>query len=427
MIPEFRRAALRAAAPARVPTLLRGLGWISILYGAAKAATLLTQVAAGRWLGPAEFGRANLALAAAAYLQIATVLGFPVAIAKFLSAETEEDARARLVGTALSLFALWSMFCLPLLWAARGAIERVLGLDDALLGAALLVAAANSIYVVAASPLLGLKNFFRRGLAEIVYGFFTLPTLFALSAFLGRDYRALVWAMTTGFGAGTLYALWAQRRYLAAAFQPRALADLSRYAGLASLNLLAAACVLAPARLLLHARGDDRAVGVFSAYFTATIQAALALTYMIQSVVVPMAGDEAGQRETWALIKRRGPAATFAAWGLFAAALAAALAVFGGRYPWRADWAAEFSLAAALALAHGTLSALFSARDMGGLRVSVIGGLIAGLADVVLAARWIPSHGIGGAAGALLAAYALGLAFFVSVRALTGARAAAAA
>ncbi len=136
------------------------------------------------------------------------------------------------------------------------------------------------------------------------------------------------------------------------------------------------------------------------------------------SVIVPMASDAArAARETWALVVRRAPAVMLGrTWRwFFIAGLLAALAVFGRRYPLRWDWVFAFSAAAALSLAHGTLSALYSARDFSGLRISVAGGLLAGVTNTALAIVLIPAHGVTGAAAALVVSFVLGLVFFLAV------------
>lgn len=400
-----------------LPAFLSGLGWIGLLYGLAKASTLLTQIAAGRWLGPEEYGRANLVLAASAYLQIAPMLGFPTAMGKFLAAEQDEARRARFVSTALLAFAAWTLLCLPAMGAAHHALSRGLNLPESLFIPSLVLATANAMYVVVASPLLGLRRFAHRGLVEAVYGLSAPLALLAAGAALGTDHRALIAALSAGFILGSLYALWCQRHYLRLAFEPKILTVVWRYAAVASLNLLAVACVLAPARFILHACRGAEEVGLFSAYFTATIQVALALLYMLQSVIVPMASDARGQRETWDLVRRWAAPGLAGAWAFFLAGLVAALAVFGRRYPMRWDWLLAFSAGAVLVLAHGTLSALYSARDFSGLRVSVIGGLLAGAGNAALAAWLIPVYGVTGAAASLGLSFALGLAFFLGVRA----------
>ncbi len=413
-------AAAPAAAPSTLPAFLSGLGWIGILYGLAKASTLLTQIAAGRWLGPEEYGRANLVLAASSYLQIAPMLGFPTAMGKFLAPETDERQRARFVSTALFAFAAWTLLCLPVMAAAHQALNRTLNLPDALFIPTMVLATANAVYVVVASPLLGLRRFAHRGLVEAVYGLSAPVALIVAGLAFGPDHRALISALSSGFVLGAVYALWCQRRYLVAAFEPELLKAVWRYAAVASLNLLAVACVLAPGRFILHSIRGAEEVGLFSAYFTATIQVALAFLYMLQSVIVPMASDERGQRETWELVRRWAIPALFGAWLFFLSALAAALAVFGRRYPMRLDWMLAFSASAVLVLAHGTLSALYSARDFSGLRISVLGGLLAGACNAALAARLIPIYGVTGAAAALGLSFTLGLSFFLVVRAFEG-------
>jgi hypothetical protein len=286
-----------------------------------------------------------------------------------------------------------------------------------LFAASMTLAVANAVYVVVASPLLGLKRFAYRGLVETVYGL-AAPAAFAAALFVvGPSSDALVAALSAGFVLGAGYALWCLRRYLVAEFEPAVLGEVWRYAAVAALNMLASACVLAPARFLLHATRGAQEVGLFSAYFTATVQVAMALLYMLQSVIVPLASDARGQRETWELFRRRALPAAAAAWALFLAGLVVVLAVFGKRYPLRWDWALAFSASATLVLAHGALSALYSARDFGGLRVSVVGGLIAGLGNAALAAWLVPTHGVTGAAVALAVSFALGLSFFGAVRA----------
>lgn len=418
-----RRPAPAPADAARLPAFLSGLGWIGVLYGLAKASTLLTQIFAGRWLGPEEYGRANLVLAASAYLQIAPMLGFPTAMGKFLSPETNEARRARFVSTALAAFAAWTLLCLPVMAVAHHALERVLNLPPSLFIPSLVLATANAVYVVVASPLLGLHRYAHRGLVEAVYGLAAPLALLAAGMVIGPDHRALISALSAGFILGSLYALWCQRRYLILAFEPEILMAVWRYAAVASLNLLAVACVLAPARFILHTCRGAEDVGLFSAYFTATIQVALALLYMLQSAIIPMASDERGQIETWALVRRWAAPALAGAWLFFLAGLAAALAVFGRRYPMRLDWMLAFSTSAMLVLAHGTLSALYSARDFSGLRISVIGGLLAGAGNAALAAWLIPQYGVSGAAAALGLSFTLGLSFFLIARAFDGAKA----
>ncbi len=395
---------------------LEGLAWIGFLYGLAKVMTLATQMLAGRWLGPEEYGRANLAVAAAAYLQILPMLGFPTAMGKLLAEKMDERRRSRFVSTALLGFAAWFALALPAMAAAHRALESALGMPAHLFILSMFLASSTALYTVVASPLLGLKRFAHRGLAESVYGFSAPALMFAFFAWRGPSHSSLIFALSSALTLGAAYALWSLRRYLSFTFDPAGFAGVMRYAAVATLNLLAAACVLAPARLFLNRHGSPEEVGLFSAYFTATVQIAMAFLYMLQSVLVPMASGEDQQREIWSLFKRAGVSgpALVGAWAFFCATAVAGIALFGSRYRFDLGWAAAFAGAAALILLHGAVSALYAARDFSGLRLSVAGNLGAGLGNVALTAFLVPRLGVLGAALALVLSFAAGLTLYGS-------------
>jgi O-antigen/teichoic acid export membrane protein/glycosyltransferase involved in cell wall biosynthesis len=411
-------AMLRAPEPAPAPhrrrALLSGLGWIGALYTAARASTLLTQLLAGRLLGPVEYGRANLVIAASAFLQIVPMLGFPLATSKLIAEERDEARRARLVSTALASFAVWAAVSLPLIAIGRHWLGRAMGLPPELFNLAALLAAATALSQVLGGPLLGLKRFAHRGLAEIVYGLSAPILLGALVLTLGADYRAMILAFVAALLASSAYALWSLRRYLRPAFEPSFVTAVGRYAAMATLTLFSTACVLAPARLFLNWHADAYAVGVFSAYFTSTVQVALAFLYMLQAVLVPMASGADGQRDIWSLFRRWSAPAMIAAWAFFSATAAAGIALFGRRYQFDPIWTAAFAGAAAVILLHGVVSSLYAARDYAGLRVSVAGALAAGLGNVALTAQLVPKFGVLGAALALMLSFAGGLMLYGS-------------
>ena len=407
-----KRAPAPVDAPRRRATLLSGLGWIGVLYGTARASTLLTQLAAGRLLGPVEYGRANLVIAAAAYLQIIPMLGFPLATSKLISDEHDEERRSRLVTTALTSFTLWAILTLPLLAVAHRFLQRAMGLPSTLFELSVLLAMATALSQVLASPLLGLKRFAHRGLVETVYGL-SAPFLLGLCIFIGGpNYRTMILAFTGSLLVSSIYALWTLRHSLRPAFEPALLRAVGRYAATAALTLLSTACILAPARLFLNRHASAQEVGLFSAYFTATVQIALAFHSMLQAVLIPLASGAEGQRELWSLFRRWAATGTLTSWLFFGATALASLALFGRRYNLDIGWAAAFAGAAAFVLLHGVASTLYAARDFSGLRVSVAGALAAGLGNVALTARLVPEFGVLGAALALVISFAGGLGFY---------------
>jgi O-antigen/teichoic acid export membrane protein len=388
--------ALPLPAPSRLSLFVRGFAWIGAFYGLAKAITLFTQTLAGRLLGPVEYGKANLIVAIAAYLQIAPMLGFPLALAKLVPDAAGEAERRRLISAALGGFFLWA----ALMLAAFAPFAPPLTLA---------LAFCTALYTVVSSILLGLRRFNDRGMTESLYGLlaFSFSSLFLL--FWSREHSAFVLALCASLLLATGRALYALRGLLHPTLDWKAIRPVLGYAFVGSLNYLAAACVLAPGRVILNSHFSAREVGVFSAYFTATTQVSLALLTMSTAVILPLAGGPQGQEGFWKPLRRYAPKLAPALLLFFSVAAVIALKLFGRQYPLRWDWVLLFAGAASLILAHGVAAAILAARDFSGLCLSVSGSLVAGLTNVGLGLLLIPRYGIAGAGAALATAYVLGL------------------
>src|SRR3569832_2753990 len=124
------------------------------------------------------------------------MLGFPLATRQLDADEHDETRRARLISTALSSFALWTVLSLPLMALAHHWLERAMGLPGELFGLSALLAVATALSQVLASPLLGLKRFAHRGLVEAVYGFSAPVLLFVFVAAFGAEYRSMILAFS---------------------------------------------------------------------------------------------------------------------------------------------------------------------------------------------------------------------------------------
>ncbi|HAM34769.1 MAG TPA: hypothetical protein DEB40_00110 [Elusimicrobia bacterium] len=394
-------------------SFLRGFTWIGLLYGMAKISTLATQILAGRVLGPQHFGKANLVIAIASFIQILPMMGFQWALSKFPSSEPSRPAREKLVSTTLSMFGLWAVLCLAALTFLRGAIAGSLNVPAEIITDSIIFSFCTALYVVISSPLLGLQRFAERGLSEAVYGF-SAPLFFLVFVLHGtRTYHAIILTLCLSLALAAVYSGWNLRTYLKPIFDPAAIRIVFSYTLMAALNLLTAACIVGPGRLFLNRFFDAHQVGIFSAYFTSTAQISLAFLYIITSVLVPVASNPEGQNEAWRSLRRLRPALAAASLLLFSLSAVAALSIFGRQYPFHWAWIATFALAAALILLHGICAALFMARDFSGLRVSVVGNLLAGLGNVGLGLWLIPRWGVWGAGMALVGAYLLGLSYYL--------------
>jgi len=363
---------------------LKGLTLIVSFYTLARLSSLAAQVLAGKILGASEYGAANITIAVATLLQIVLMLGFPIAMTKFVAQEENSLRQGQIISSLFWTLFLWNIGLAGLLIALRNPLGGLFNLSPQLFYLAVLYASMIAVYSVTTSALQGLKRFRDRGRVEMGYGI-TVLILFGLFAWTGwRSYGAMIASFCASFILNTLYACWLLRGYLKFSFNPSYLKLTLSYGVSASVLLISMALIIAPGRMVLHKHFSLSQVGIFSAYFTASVQFALSLLYMLNSVLIPLASTAQGQRDAWKQFFRVGPVMLLGGAGLFTLTTFLALKLYGHNYPFHWSWALLFGTGGSLVLLHGALSSLFAARSLGGLKISIAGTLFSGLGNLAL-------------------------------------------
>jgi len=394
-------------------SFIKGFSWIAAFFLLARALTLLVQFVAARTLGPAEFGQAHLVVAAASLVQILPMLGFPLALSRFGASTPDEEARARTISTTLAAAAVWAAAAAGALWLARGAFSPLTGLGSASWKICLALALLTSFHFIVGGALQGLTRFKERGLAEAAYGLLAFLGFFVMLGLYGPYYQSLIAAYLAALGGAALLGLWFLRGQLRTDLDFRALKEILPYAALGTAHVLALALIQAPGRFSTFRLISAEAAGIYSAYFTATVQVSLAISGMLYAVIVPLASRPQGQRDAWAALRRGYLPAVIGGTAAFMASAFILLSLIGSRYPLRLDWLALFSLSAGLVLLHSVTACVFAAQGLRGLAVSISGTLLAGFGNLLLNLLLAPRWGVGGAAAALALGFLAGLCWYL--------------
>ena len=394
-------------------TFLRGFSWIAAFFVLARLLSLVTQFLAAKFLGPAEFGKTNLVIALSSVIQILPMLGFPLAMSRFAASAADDRSRVRTVSSTFLLFLCWAGASLALLSPWSSALAAAAGMDGHEWRLCMALAFLTALHLVVGGSLQGLTRFRQRGLVEALYGTAALA-VFVSFLLRGRlTWDSLVVSYIAALGAASAYGLFHLRSHLRLCMDYRLLREVLPFVFLGTLNVAALALIQAPGRISSFYHHSAQMAGIYSAYFTATAQIALAVGNMIYAVLIPVTSRPEGQRDAWALLRRYLPLGALLLTGVFILGATAALMLIGRSYPMRADWILLFGTSAALILIHSVFANLFAARDLRGLFVSVTGTLAAGAGNMVLNILLTPAWGVTGAAVALLAGFGIGLGWFL--------------
>ncbi|MFA6091820.1 MAG: oligosaccharide flippase family protein [Elusimicrobiota bacterium] len=406
-----RPQAAQASLSATAESFLTGLSWIAAFFVLAKFGTWALQLVAARWLGPMEYGTANLILAVNSALQLIPLMGFPLVLSR-QTESTDAQTRTVFISTLMSVFIFWLGVSAALLFGMGSSLSNWTSLSTKDYHLALVLAYATASHLTVCAALQGLTRFRERGIMEAVYSLASTVLLAGLLASGHHAHATLILSLAGGLSMSTAFGAWTLREYLRPALHWGLLRKALPFAFIGSLNVLAAAFIQAPGRMcLFHFRSPEEA-GVFSAYFTATIQVSLALSVMLWAVIVPLTSRPDGQKDAWSYLRRSLRDFSWMGTLFFIACGSAALLLAGRSYPLHFSWMLLFGTAAAAVFAHGVFSALYAARDLNGLMVSVAGACIAGAGNLLLNLLLVPHWGVPGSALSLLGGYGLALAWY---------------
>ncbi len=363
----------------------------------ARAATYAAQFAAGRWLGPSEFGKASLCLAAGQWLGALQGL-WNIGAVKFASAESAPEKKRAVVSTYFIVSLAWTALCLLLLAALEGPLGRRLRVSGNLYSWGLAYGAALALNSTAYAVLQSDCRFAAQGITEFLYGAL-VPILFGALYFGGdRSFTAFLAACVLALAVSCCLRLAAARELLRPVFSRDSFAALRSYFFPAIANSVGLAAMEWSLPFIVLAYFNPALVGIYSAYRAGTIMLAKPLGNVIGTVLLPHATQGAARQGAWRRLALLAPLFSLLGAALFLATGWLSLEIFGKRYPVDLVSVALFSLAAALSVLAMAAEALLMARDSRGLWLVGAGKTAAAALAVTLGLLLIPRLRIRGAA-----------------------------
>jgi len=382
---------------------------IGTFYLVAKLLTASTQILAGRWLGPSEYGLANVVIASSNLLAIPLQLGFAPAVSKFPAMETSQDSQADIVSTAIWVNLLWVLPCVALLYWFEGYVSRILQLSAEVYLWSLVCSCLLTCYTLMCSALQGVRLFSQRGKVEVIYASVFAAT-FAISFwFFEFRYVALVVSLLAALFFSSLAAICYLRDWIRPVVSKQAVRSIKSYALAPVINSIAMTLIMAATPIILLSYMSPREVGIYSAYNLGSVMIAGTLSGIVGTVVGPLSSLPLHNKNAWIRLFKSAPSVILGGIAFFCGTSIVVLKLVGNGYPVELLWLLLFAGSAALSLVFSIALTLLYYRDESGLWLGVGGMVISGVVCLAGSLWAIPRAGISGAALALLTSYGIGL------------------
>ncbi len=406
----------------RTKAMLHGLNWVISSAIISRILCGLATMFSARWMGPALFGEANLALASTYYVQIPLFFGLHSAMMHFVPQQRNSE-KIHWLADGMRLTTAFAFLTLTCAFLGRGVFARWHGVSERIFNLALLWCLGNFLYSLATAVFSSEEDFRARAFVEIVFAIIFPLLVFTMRMTHRVNGAYYVIALSLGYAmAGLLGLSQSIPRLVGSPLSFDRMKALAAYGLIGTVGGVASALTQAPSRLIAHRYLSLRDIGVLSAYQGGSYQMALFFLSAAVQVFFPIASRTPNKRILFQKIHRL--ALVGAAPGILGltGCLLLYFLVLGKQYPLRSMYVGIFASAGVLILYQGVLSWFWAATGRKGLLASVTIGLLSGVLNLIGCLVLIPSYGIPGAglAMSISASMTVGLYYLPWVQQVSG-------
>lgn len=384
---------------------LKHLSWIGASFALAKVISGVVNIAAGRILGPQEYGKINVFTSVVAIITPFLLMGINHSIVKYGSGSGRQR---EVFGTATVIYLALVCLAIPLLLIFRHPLGSFFGVDQKMLVLALLYALGMSGFYVVSAMQQAMGLFPNRGFSEVAISLLLAAGFVTGTYFLGRVYEAMAYTYIAAFGLVALF--WFFRLPGVFAFssfsgeRARPVFEYGFYffgAGIGSF------LIFNVQSLILNAYLSAKEVGIYAAYYTASVGISGYLGYAVNTVIFPKAAASTNRRRLWDIASKSWrklfPAAALA---LFAAEAAILTLMGRHQYGMDAGLMALFAAAGTLMLIQSSMGQILFSDSIKASRLALLMSVGAGVFNFTLCLFLIPLMKIAGVAVSLILTYA---------------------
>lgn len=275
---------------------------LTLANGILFAATM----AAGRMLGPVEFGRFALAVAVAQVLVIPMLLGMDIAGLRALAQAVSFSDRRRVVTSGWFVVMAASLIVgLVALFFAR--MPHSLGFSPDLVRLAVILALVIASRQFFDGAMRGLSRFRRQAHVRVAEALLVLAGLGWLIFSTGLTHRGFVAVVSAGAAAAViLYLVYGgvQRFLTLTAWDWQVARELWYYNRFGLLGALGGLLIVSGEKIVVARLLGEEAMGVYAAYYLLSVQIAAQLSYMFVNVFFPAVVQQRSVAVVWQKLDR---------------------------------------------------------------------------------------------------------------------------
>jgi len=386
---------------------------LSYVVGGTVIAILLSStfnILAGRVLGREEYGKFTLVCAIAVFLYIPILFGLHTAMVKYGAEKEDFQRQSKIISTTYILVFFLIIISIFFYFLFFSQLSKIFSVSPEIFSLSIIFAVLFAFYTLTTETIRGLNQMKIFAILKSVYGAILLAVFlfFICNKFL--SFKSGVFSMYFAYGiAGGVLLVFFLRKYFKFNFDRTWANKLMRYSFWAAIGGVSFSIYTDIDKILINKYLTISDVGIYKAYYFASIDVAVLLFGIFNTVFFPTASRYENKEVLFKKINKFLP--YFIVMGIPFIFLCefVILKLYGKEYPFNPLWAILLGIASMCIWIDGIYGWTLSSVGKEGVRIVSLAAVILALLNIVLNIKLIPLVGILGAIISII------LAFIVSI------------
>lgn len=393
----------------RIRSFIRDLQIVAIGSGIGNFLGIISQILAGRILGPAEYGKFSLVQSIAMLLYVPMLLGFNTAMVKYSSEKEDVERQTKIISTAFIIVISLTVISSTIYFLLQSHFIRIFYISGNLFRLAVISAILFTLYTITTETVRSLFKMKILAIFQSIYAIILL-SVFLLFVFTKTilSFKSMVYSTFFAWGVVSIVLLTVfLRKYLRLLFSKEWASTLSKYSLFAIVGGISFAVYTSIDKILINKYMTTVDLGIYKAYYLSSIGLASLFSGVFNTVFFPTASQYEDKKELFNKINKLIPYVITAGLPFILICEFIILKFYGKQYHLNLLWLALFAVASIFVVIDGLYGWFFNSIGNQGVKlISFAGGVLA-LVNISLNFILIPLIGITAAIGSIIISFAI--------------------
>jgi O-antigen/teichoic acid export membrane protein len=351
----------------------------------------------GRTLGPDEYGKFGLVLSVAMFLNIPMLLGFATAMVKYTAESDDFDRQSRIISTTYILVFLFSVVSVGLYFVFSYQLSGIFSITQESFYLSVILAFLLMSYNLSTNTLMALHKMRAFAMIQPVFGITLLPSLLIFIFYGLTSFKSAVYSYCLAHGVPSVLILILIRKHVKFQLDWYWASLLTKYSLFAGISGISFVVVTNIDKLLINKYASVSSVGIYLAYYMASMTIPEYLFRIFHSVFFPTISKYEDKDKIYRKINKSIPYLSGLGFLFIFLCEFIILKLYGSKYPLDPLWMILFVVASICLFISHIYAWLLISVGVHGARINAFSTVFIALINTGLNIIFIPFIGIIGA------------------------------